>query len=99
MKNTIKNFVTSLKNYIYNSLNGSRHINHSYRLIDVQYNYKTKSYNLIIHIEYRNASLIKSAAEVAEDDEFISGFSPLDARTIGYLACQEKFTNREKNYV
>jgi hypothetical protein len=62
----------------------------TFKLSDIYYSDKKQSYLAVIELVDKGVSLIKPINEIVYDDNFICGFDPIDARTLGYMSCYEQ---------
>lgn len=60
-----------------------------FQLVAKQYSTKKNGTVFLIKVAGKNLVVKKTAQELVSDDAMLSGFSPLDTRTITYIACQE----------
>lgn len=62
----------------------------TFKLSDIYYSDKKQIYLAVIELVDKGVSLIKPVQEIVYDDNFICGFDPIDARTLGYMSCYEQ---------
>lgn len=67
-----------------------------YKIISKEQCKKTGEEKFIIQVAGKNVFLQLSPKELVRDEAMLRGFSPLDVRTITFLACQAEKSSKEK---
>lgn len=73
--------------------------NYMYKIVGKDLCEQTKEEKLIIQIAGKNAFMHVTPKQLMLDEGTLRGFSPLDIRTITYLACQIENAPKEKKWL
>jgi len=87
LQSVIDYFSTLLKHY--QAIQQKFQIPSLYKIVGKEICKDTSNELFVIQVYGKNVFLRMTSKELAADDKMLSGFSPLDVRTITYFACKE----------